>query len=206
MLLALQTSTSRETLQKRDTEYVDDLVKVMKASPLHSGLTRGQIANAIAYQRMLERYSSYSQKPPTAMQLGAVMLASGLPFLGFGFCDNLVMIVAGDAIDSLFGAKLGITTLASAGLGNIVADIVGVSATQQIKERSRKIKWAQPPRLSTLQQAMKSVKVAKMFGACGGVTVGCILGMAPLAFMPPGFFVSEETGHGHSSSTPAAVE
>ena len=82
LLLALQTSTSRETLQKRDTDYVDDLVKIVKASPLHSGLTRGQIANAIAYQRMLQRYSSYSQKPPTAMQLGAVMLASGLPFLG----------------------------------------------------------------------------------------------------------------------------
>ena len=41
----------------------------------------------------------------------------------FGFCDNLVMIVAGDAVDSLFGARLGITTLAAAGLGNIVADV-----------------------------------------------------------------------------------
>ncbi|KAH7616008.1 putative Transmembrane protein 65 [Nannochloris sp. 'desiccata'] len=203
LLLALQTSTSRETLQKRDTEYVDDLVKIVKASPLHSGLTRGQIANAIAYQRMLQRYSSYSQKPPTAMQLGAVMLASGLPFLGFGFCDNLVMIVAGDAIDSLFGAKLGITTLASAGLGNIVADVVGVSATQQIKERSRKIKWAQPPRLSTLQQAMGSVKFAKMGGACLGVSIGCVLGMLPLAFMPPGFFEEPGSGHGHSHAAAA---
>lgn len=83
LLLALQTTTSRDTLQKRDTEYVDDLVKIVKSSPLHSGLTRGQIANAIAYQRMLQRYSSYSQKPPTAMQVGAVMLASGLPFLGY---------------------------------------------------------------------------------------------------------------------------
>ena len=33
------------------------------------------------------------------------------------------MIVAGDAVDSLFGARLGITTLAAAGLGNIVADV-----------------------------------------------------------------------------------
>ena len=110
------------------------------------------------------------------------------------------MIVAGDAIDSLFGAKLGITTLASAGLGNIVADVVGVSATQQIKERSRKIKWAQPPRLSTLQQAMGSVKMAKMGGACFGVSLGCVLGMLPLAFMPPGFFEDPEnpsSRHGH---------
>lgn len=123
LLLALQASTSRETLQKRDTEYVDDLVKIVKSSPTHSGLTRGQIANAVAYQRMLERYSIHTHQPPSGRQLMAVMLASGLPFLGFGFCDNLVMILAGDAVDSLFGAKLGITTLAAAGLGNIVADV-----------------------------------------------------------------------------------
>ena len=33
------------------------------------------------------------------------------------------MIVAGDAVDALFGARLGITTLAAAGLGNVVADV-----------------------------------------------------------------------------------
>jgi len=98
------------------------------------------------------------------------------------------MIIAGDAVDSLFGARLGITTLAAAGLGNIAADVVGVSVTQQIKERSRRVKWAQPPRLSTLQQAMTSVRMAKMGGAAAGVSLGCLLGMAPLAFMPPGFF------------------
>ncbi len=110
----------------------------------------------------------------------------------FGFCDNLVMILAGDAVDSLFGARLGITTLAAAGLGNIVADVVGVSVTQQIKERSRRVSWAQPPRLSTLQQAMHSVRIAKMGGAALGVSLGCLVGMIPLAFMPPGFF--EEPG------------
>lgn len=43
---------------------------------------RGQIANAVAYQRMLQRYSSYSHKPPSIGQLMAVALASGLPFFG----------------------------------------------------------------------------------------------------------------------------
>lgn len=168
---------------------MDDLVKLVKSSTTHAGLTKGQIANAIAYQRMLQRYSSHTHTPPTSSQLAAVGLASGLPFVGFGFCDNLVMILAGDTIDSLFGgATLGITTLAAAGLGNIVADVVGVGATQQIKERSRKIAWAQPPRLSTLQQAMGSVRYAKLGGACLGVSVGCVLGMVPLLFMPPGLF------------------
>jgi hypothetical protein len=98
------------------------------------------------------------------------------------------MILAGDAVDHFFGARFGITTLASAGLGNIVADVAGVSVTQQIKDRSRRIRWAQPPRLSTLQQAMRSVRAAKMTGAAIGISVGCLLGMTPLAFMPPGFF------------------
>lgn len=97
------------------------------------------------------------------------------------------MIIAGESIDVSFGAKLGITTLASAGLGNLIADIVGVSVTQQIKELSRRTKWAQPPRLSTLQQAMSSTKVAKMVGAATFVSIGCLMGMVPLAFLPPGF-------------------
>lgn len=103
------------------------------------------------------------------------------------------MLLAGEAIDNLAGLHFGITTLASAGLGNIAADVVGVSVTQHIKERSRKIGWAQPPRLSTLQQAMRSVRAAKMTGAALGVTVGCLLGMIPLFFTTPGFFDNESS-------------
>ena len=114
------------------------------------------------------------------------------------------MILAGDAVDAVFGARLGITTLAAAGLGNIVADVVGVGATQQIKETSRKIKWAQPPRLSTLQQAMGSVKVAKISGACMGVCFGCILGMVPLVFLEEGFF--EKPGEKNRHTIAAAAK
>lgn len=102
------------------------------------------------------------------------------------------MLLAGDAIDNLAGVHFGITTLASAGLGNIAADVVGVSVTHHIKEKSRKIAWAQPPRLSTLQQAMRSVRAAKMTGAVAGVTVGCLIGMIPLFFTSPGFFETED--------------
>ena len=188
LLLALQAAANKERRMMRDTEYVNDLLRVSKSSPTHGMLTRGQIASAVEYQRMLLRFSSFSQNPPTMRQLAAVAIASGLPFVGFGFCDNLVMILAGDAVDHYFGMRFGITTLASAGLGNIVADIAGVSVTQKIKEQSRRVRWATPPRLSTLQQAMRSVRVAKYTGAAAGVTIGCILGMLPLAFFPPGFF------------------
>ncbi len=68
--------------------------------------------------------------------------------------------MAGEQIDLAFGARLGMSTLASAGLGNLVADIVGVSVTHQIQLGAKHIKWAQPPRLSVLQQSLSRVKGA----------------------------------------------
>lgn len=42
---------------------------------------RQQIHNAVIYQRMLQKFSSVSEDPPTWRQLTAVGLASGLPFV-----------------------------------------------------------------------------------------------------------------------------
>jgi hypothetical protein len=92
------------------------------------------------------------------------------------------------------------------GLGNVAADVVGVSVTQQIKERSRRIAWAQPPRLSSLQQAMRVVRAAKMGGAALGVTAGCLLGMLPLIWLPPGFFVGQHPAHGKAAAEAAPPE
>lgn len=55
--------------------------------------------------------------------------------------------MAGEQIDHYFGAKLGLSVLASAGLGNLVADVVGVSATHTIQDNIKRIGFAQPPRL-----------------------------------------------------------
>lgn len=183
LLLAMQSKASKVNVEARDREYIDEIIKSVNSDDPGQRLSRGEIANALAYQRMLQRYSSHAQHPPTWGQLSRVMVAAGLPFVGFGFTDNAVMLLAGEAIDHYGAMYFGITTMAAAGLGNIAADVVGVSVTHQIKEKSRKITWAQPPRLSTLQQAMKSVRGAKMAGAVLGVTVGCLLGMAPL-FLP----------------------
>ena len=47
--------------------------------------------------------------------------------VGFGFMDNLVMITAGDAIDSTFGVALGISTMAAAGFGQCISDVAGIT-------------------------------------------------------------------------------
>ena len=40
-----------------------------------------------------------------------------IPFVGFGFLDNALMIIAGDYIDTTIGVALGISTMAAAGFG-----------------------------------------------------------------------------------------
>lgn len=39
--------------------------------------------------------------------------------VGFGFMDNLVMIQAGDMIDSTIGVTLGLSTLTAAAFGQV---------------------------------------------------------------------------------------
>lgn len=46
---------------------------------------------------------------------------------------SALQLVAGSEIDHLFGAKLGLTTLAAAGLGNMVSDVAGVSMADRIE-------------------------------------------------------------------------
>ncbi|XP_061144472.1 transmembrane protein 65-like isoform X2 [Syngnathus typhle] len=64
--------------------------------------------------------------PPTAAQLRYVLLHNALPFVGFGFLDNCIMIVAGTQIELSIGVILGISTMAAAALGNLVSDLAGL--------------------------------------------------------------------------------
>lgn len=42
-------------------------------------------------------------------------------------------IVAGDEIENVFGARLGLSTLAAAGLGNLVSDVIGLGMAEPIQ-------------------------------------------------------------------------
>ena len=57
----------------------------------------------------------------------------GLPFIGFGFVDNFLMIVAGDLIESYIGMFLPISTMAAAGLGNAFSDVAGIGLAHHIE-------------------------------------------------------------------------
>lgn len=47
-----------------------------------------------------------------------------------------VQISAGEQIDLMFGAKLGLSSMMAAGLGNTVADVVGINISHTIEVRA----------------------------------------------------------------------
>ena len=62
---------------------------------------------------------------PTKEELRIVAYRAAIPMVGFGFMDNLVMITAGEAIDSTLGVALGISTMTAAGFGQCCSDVAG---------------------------------------------------------------------------------
>lgn len=206
LVLALQEVTKKASRHKEATQYIDDLVKAVQlpVNKQHSKLTRQQIERAVSYQRSLQKFSAVSEEEPSWRQLAAIGIASGLPFVVFGFLDNGIMLVAGEQIDAVFGARFGLTTLASAGLGNLVADVVGVSATHSVQDLLKRTGWVRPPPLSMLQQQHPQVKVAQLVGAAMGVAVGCMAGMAPLGFMEHGLFVDSASSAADLAANAAA--
>jgi hypothetical protein len=58
------------------------------------------------------------ERPPSLQDLRQYALVTSVPFIGFGFFDNAIMLLAGDFFDIHLGVTLGISTLASAALGN----------------------------------------------------------------------------------------
>jgi tRNA-specific adenosine deaminase 1 len=92
--------------------------------------------------------------------------------------------MAGEEIDALLGVQsLGLTTMAAAGLGNVLADVAGVSLATHIEGAVRRIAYFRDAPLSAAQAEMSSVKLARWAGASAGVVVGCLLGLLPLVYM-----------------------
>jgi len=102
-----------------------------------------------------------------------------LPFIGFGFLDNFIMICAGDYIELTIGAGIGISTMAAAGLGNAVSDVAGVGSAWYVESLVRRL-GIPVPELSPAQFASRPTSWAMNIGRASGVALGCILGMIPL--------------------------
>ncbi len=123
-----------------------------------------------------------AEKNPTRKQLFQLSLLMGVPFIGFGFVDNAIMLVAGDVIDLTFGRMLGISTLAAAGLGNLISDVAGLGLGGYIEAYSAKIGF-QDPKLTAKQMKSRSIRILQFLSTSIGIAIGCLLGMIPLLWM-----------------------
>ncbi|XP_034561556.1 transmembrane protein 65 [Notolabrus celidotus] len=120
--------------------------------------------------------------PPTAAQIRHMLFHNAIPFVGFGFLDNAIMIAAGTQIELSIGVTLGISTMAAAALGNLVSDLAGLGLAGYVEALASKLGFHGPD-LTPKQADMWQTRVSSHMGKAIGVTIGCILGMFPLLFL-----------------------
>ncbi|XP_003340714.2 transmembrane protein 65 isoform X2 [Monodelphis domestica] len=119
--------------------------------------------------------------PPNPAQLRYVFIHNALPFVGFGFLDNAIMIVAGTQIELSIGIILGISTMAAAALGNLVSDLAGLGLAGYVEALASRLGLSIPD-LTPKQVDMWQTRLSAHLGKAVGVAIGCILGMFPLLF------------------------
>lgn len=91
------------------------------------------------------------------------------------------MILAGEYIDHNIGITLGISTMAAAALGNTISDLFGIGSAWYVERMAAKL-GVQAPALTLEQLELPISRIASTAGRAVGVTIGCLLGMAPLMF------------------------
>lgn len=126
-----------------------------------------------------------SEAPATREQLRALFITSFLPFVGFGFTDNTMMVLFGDAIDGTIGLALGMSTMAAAAVGNSFSNGLGMVLHGTL-ERYMLALGMPDPRLTSIQNKSKIVKNIRAGAGILGVMSGCLLGMFPLLFLNSG--------------------
>jgi len=129
-----------------------------------------------------EELNPSSWAMPSRRTLLQVALAGFVPFMGFGFIDNFMMILAGEAIEMQLGVAFGLSTMAAAALGNLFSDVIGLMTSGGIEAGASKI-GCDEPTLSAWQRRLTRVKVFRYAGSILGLVVGCIAGMVPLLFV-----------------------
>ncbi|XP_077298067.1 uncharacterized protein LOC143919565 [Arctopsyche grandis] len=130
----------------------------------------------------LKRKYAETVPTPSSSDLFHLLIANSIPFIGFGFLDNFIMIVAGDSIDHTLGAYVCISTMAAAALGNTMSDVIGIGSAFYVERFAERVGF-QPPKLTPIQLDMPVSRRASNMGRVFGITLGCLLGMLPLLFL-----------------------
>mmetsp|Transcript_12824 Transcript_12824/g.38497 ORF Transcript_12824/g.38497 Transcript_12824/m.38497 type:complete len:301 (-) Transcript_12824:200-1102(-) len=158
---------------------INGLLSPQEQAELATALGGAPAALAAASQQPA---ADESVDAPTALQLRRYFLQKMLPMVGFGFVDNCIMLTAGDAIDQTLGATLQISTLAAAGLGNLVSDVMGLGLSSYVEAVASKI-GIPSPNLTMAQINSTQCRWTVLAANVVGISIGCLLGMVPLLFL-----------------------
>ncbi len=176
----LATAKDAKRFLKRLQPEEKELLLSVLATPAPSGATAAPADDGQQDSTSAEEEEEAVSKP-TASELYHLALHQSLPFVGFGFLDNLVMILAGEYIDHTIGVTLGISTMAAAALGNAISDVFGIGSAWYVERWSSRL-GVRAPVLTIEQLELPSSRAAANAGRAIGVAAGCIIGMAPLLF------------------------
>uniref|UniRef100_A0AC35GDA0 Uncharacterized protein n=1 Tax=Panagrolaimus sp. PS1159 TaxID=55785 RepID=A0AC35GDA0_9BILA len=105
-----------------------------------------------------------------------------IPFTGYGFFDNSLMIFFGSSFDRTIGLYVGISIMAAAALGNIVSNLFGIGLVVYVEKFLLRYFNLRSPVLSIKQSNHWSVSFVSNLGKICGLLFGCTLGMFPLLF------------------------
>lgn len=163
-----------EQLQQ-DPAFADRLAQALGPEAI------SRMAKVARTARAEEREESEVHRP-TRGQLSRLAVRQGIPFFCFGVFDNMIMISVGDTIDATFGVALGFSTMAAAGLGQMVSDSAGVTL-QGVIERFADRLGLPDPNLSAQQERLGLCKTIVQASRTVGICCGCLLGMFPLLIL-----------------------
>uniref|UniRef100_A0A8D2PXG3 Transmembrane protein 65 n=1 Tax=Zosterops lateralis melanops TaxID=1220523 RepID=A0A8D2PXG3_ZOSLA len=139
--------------------------------------------------RELHRFESIAiaqgEPPHTPGPAGReVFFHNALPFVGFGFLDNAIMIAAGTQIELSIGVVLGISTMAVWHIpiqNHLFLFCCSSSLAGYVEALASRLGLSIPD-LTPKQADMWQTRLSAHLGKAIGVTIGCILGMFPLLF------------------------
>ncbi|XP_062856262.1 transmembrane protein 65-like [Trichomycterus rosablanca] len=165
---------------------------------LHPSERRCLLRELQSFESIAIAQETLESAPPNANQLRYVLLHNAIPFVGFGFLDNAIMIAAGTQIELSIGVTFGISTMAAAALGNLVSDLAGLGLAGYVEALVVRF-GMQIPDLTPKQADMWQTRLSSHLGKAIGVAIGCLLGMFPLLFL------SEEDEEKKESPPPASL-
>ena len=164
-----------------DSLALDERKNLARALQIQPGTATTAPASKDDGQLATGGAEAQDNRAPDMKELCHLAFHQGIPFVGFGFLDNFIMILAGDYIDHNIGVTLGITTMAAAALGNTLSDLFGIGSAWYVESFAARL-GAKPPELTRVQLHMTRSRVAANSGRALGVVLGCIIGMIPLIF------------------------